>query len=72
MQCQAVQSVDEHIFRAYDIRGQVDTVLGPDVVYSVGLAFAAEALQCQQGSVVVAHVNGSTDRRSAYRGCECD
>lgn len=49
-----VQMVDEHIFRAYDIRGQVDTVLGPDVVYSVGLAFAAEAWQCQQSSVVVA------------------
>ena len=37
--------LDPQIFRAYDIRGIVDKNLTEDVVYWIGRAFAAEALE---------------------------
>ena len=45
---------DAAIFRAYDIRGIVDTNLTKDIVYWIGRAFAAEALSQEQTRVVVA------------------
>ena len=53
----AVQSktqLDPDIFRAYDIRGVVETSLTPTAVYWIGRAFAAEALSQGQRSAVVA------------------
>lgn len=44
---------DAGIFRAYDIRGIVDTNLTPDVVYWIGRAFAAEALSKNQSRTAV-------------------
>ncbi|MDF1760951.1 MAG: phosphomannomutase/phosphoglucomutase [Coxiellaceae bacterium] len=43
------------IFRAYDIRGLVDTQLTADVVYSVGRAFASEAVAKGQTQVIVGY-----------------
>jgi len=45
--------VDDEIFRAYDIRGIVEQNLGEDVVYWIGRAFAAEALEHGQSRAVV-------------------
>ena len=45
--------VDDEIFRAYDIRGIVTEKLGEDVVYWIGRAFAAEALDQGQKRAVV-------------------
>ena len=45
--------IDKQIFRAYDIRGIVETNLTPDVVYWIGRAFAAEASDADQSRVTV-------------------
>lgn len=47
-------SVPENIFRAYDIRGKVDTELSEDLVQLIGQAFANEALGRGIQEVVVA------------------
>ena len=45
--------LDPDIFRAYDIRGLVETNLKPNVVYWIGRAFAAEALSQEQNTAVI-------------------
>ena len=45
--------LDPQIFRAYDIRGIVDKNLTEDVVYWIGRAFAAEALEHKRARVAV-------------------
>ena len=42
------------IFRAYDIRGIVDTELTPNVVYAIGLAIGARMTLCQQKKIIIA------------------
>jgi phosphomannomutase/phosphoglucomutase len=45
--------ITENIFRAYDIRGIVETALTPDAVELIGQAFATEALSQNQKTVVI-------------------
>ena len=45
--------LDPQIFRAYDIRGIVTSNLTEDVVYWIGRAFGAEAVEAQQTKVTV-------------------
>ena len=45
--------ITEDIFRAYDIRGVVETALTPDAVQQIGQAFATEALSQNQKTVVI-------------------
>jgi phosphomannomutase/phosphoglucomutase len=47
-------TITEDIFRAYDIRGVVETALTPDAVQQIGQAFATEALSQNQKTVVIA------------------
>lgn len=47
-------NVSPAIFRAYDIRGIVDTTLTPEVVEQIGLAFGSEAAVQGQDTVVIA------------------
>jgi len=47
-------TISENIFRAYDIRGIVETALTPDAVRQIGQAFATTALQQNQNTVVIA------------------
>ena len=46
-------AITEDIFRAYDIRGIVETALTPDAVRQIGQAFATEALRQKQKTVVI-------------------
>ncbi|MCK4674643.1 MAG: phosphomannomutase/phosphoglucomutase [Gammaproteobacteria bacterium] len=46
-------TITEDIFRAYDIRGIVETALTPDTVQLIGQAFATEALSQNQKTVVI-------------------
>ncbi len=46
-------TITENIFRAYDIRGIVETALTPDAVQQIGQAFATEALLQNQKIVVI-------------------
>ena len=46
-------TISEDIFRAYDIRGVVETALTPDAVQQIGQAFATEALSQNQKTVIV-------------------
>lgn len=46
-------TISEDIFRAYDIRGIVETALTPDAVQLIGQAFATEALSQNQKTVVI-------------------
>ncbi|MCW8923182.1 MAG: phosphomannomutase/phosphoglucomutase, partial [Gammaproteobacteria bacterium] len=46
-------AITEEIFRAYDIRGIVETALTPDAVRQIGQAFATEALRQNQKTVVI-------------------
>jgi len=46
-------TITEDIFRAYDIRGVVETALTPDAVEQIGQAFATEALSQNQKTVVI-------------------
>jgi len=45
--------IDRSIFRAYDIRGVVETELTSDVVYWIGRAFATEARAQQQRAAII-------------------
>jgi len=47
-------SIPQSIFRAYDIRGTVEDQLTPDNVYTIGRAFASEALTCGIKKIVIA------------------
>ena len=47
-------SISEDIFRAYDIRGIVETALTPDAVTQIGQAFASEARAQNRDTVVIA------------------
>lgn len=47
-------TITEDIFRAYDIRGVVETALTPDATQQIGQAFATEALSQNQKTVVIA------------------
>ena len=46
-------AISEDIFRAYDIRGIVETALTPDAVTQIGQAFASEACAQGQKKVVI-------------------
>ncbi|MBT8130128.1 MAG: phosphomannomutase/phosphoglucomutase [Gammaproteobacteria bacterium] len=46
-------AINEDIFRAYDIRGIVETALTPDAVTQIGQAFASEARAQNQDTVVI-------------------
>jgi phosphomannomutase/phosphoglucomutase len=46
-------TISEDIFRAYDIRGIVETALTPDAVTQIGQAFATEARAQGQNTVVI-------------------
>ncbi len=46
-------AITEDIFRAYDIRGIVETALTPDATRQIGMAFATEALRQKQRTVVI-------------------
>lgn len=46
-------AISEDIFRAYDIRGIVETALTPDATRQIGQAFASEALRQNQTAVVI-------------------
>jgi len=46
-------TISQDIFRAYDIRGIVETALTPDAVELIGQAFATEALSQNQKTVVI-------------------
>ncbi|MDH5711254.1 MAG: phosphomannomutase/phosphoglucomutase [Gammaproteobacteria bacterium] len=46
-------TISEDIFRAYDIRGIVETALTPDAVRQIGQAFATESLKQNQDTVVI-------------------
>ncbi len=46
-------AINEDIFRAYDIRGIVETALTPDAVTQIGQAFASEARAQGQSTVVI-------------------
>ena len=46
-------SITRDIFRAYDIRGIVETALTPDAVETIGQAFATESLRQGQKTVVI-------------------
>ncbi len=48
-----MNAITEEIFRAYDIRGVVETALTPDAVRLIGQAFASEALRQNQKTVIV-------------------
>ncbi len=46
-------AISEEIFRAYDVRGIVETALTPDAVKQIGQAFASEARAQGQKTVVI-------------------
>ena len=46
-------TISKEIFRAYDIRGIVETALTPDATRQIGQAFASEALAQGQDTVVI-------------------
>jgi phosphomannomutase/phosphoglucomutase len=46
-------AINEDIFRAYDIRGIVETALTPDAVTQIGQAFASESRAQNQDTVVI-------------------
>lgn len=43
----------ERVFRAYDIRGKVDSELTPDFAYTIGLAVGSEAQELEIDTIVV-------------------
>ena len=49
-----LMTISEDIFRAYDIRGIVETALTPEAVRQIGQAFATAALAQNQRTVVIA------------------
>ncbi|MBL4712717.1 MAG: phosphomannomutase/phosphoglucomutase [Gammaproteobacteria bacterium] len=46
-------TINKAIFRAYDIRGIVETALTPDTVQQIGQAFATQALSQNQRTVII-------------------
>lgn len=48
-----VSSLDQSIFRAYDIRGVVGDTLTPDVVYTIGLAIGCAAKKRNSNKIVI-------------------
>jgi len=48
-----MKNITKEIFRAYDIRGVVETALTPEAVRKIGQAFASEALRQKQNTVVI-------------------
>lgn len=48
-------AITEDIFRAYDIRGIVETALTPDAVQQIGQSFATESLRQNQKKVVIGY-----------------
>ena len=64
-------SIDPSIFRAYDIRGVVETNLTPEVVYQIGRAIGSEAQARGEKTVVVGRdgrLSGQTLMESLIRG----
>lgn len=47
------QDLPEQVFRAYDIRGKVDSELTPDFAYTIGLAVGSEAQELGINTIVV-------------------
>ncbi|MFT3741780.1 MAG: phosphomannomutase/phosphoglucomutase [Gammaproteobacteria bacterium] len=45
--------IPQSVFRTYDIRGEVDPFLTPDLLYAIGLAIGAEAHDCQQKTLAI-------------------
>lgn len=54
---QIVKSINSHIFRGYDIRGVVDVDLSPDVVYTIGRAYANYLSERRIHETAVGHDN---------------
>mgnify|MGYP002357942980 CR=1 FL=1 len=50
-------TIDKTIFRAYDIRGVVDTNLTDDVIYEIGLAIGSEAHAQKQTAITIGRDN---------------
>ena len=48
-------NIPSEIFRAYDIRGVVDKQLNTDVLYHIGIAYAAWARELNQQTIIVGH-----------------
>ena len=64
-------NIPTNIFRAYDIRGIVETHLTPEVVYSIGLAIGSEALAQQQTKIIVGRdgrLSGPTLSKALIKG----
>lgn len=53
MNFQIVKNIDSSIFRAYDIRGKVESQLTPDAVYTIALAIGAEMHQLNKRNIVI-------------------
>ncbi len=53
MNFQTTTHIDPSIFRAYDIRGKVDSQLTPDAVYTIALAIGAEMHQQHKNNIVI-------------------
>ncbi|AIT09946.1 phosphoglucomutase [Candidatus Francisella endociliophora] len=49
-----IESLPEHIFRAYDIRGVVPSDLNEEVVFNIGLAYGTKAKELNQNVVAIA------------------
>lgn len=49
------EKLSETIFRANDIRGNVESNFTPDVVYALGLALGSEAKALKQNKLIIAH-----------------
>lgn len=54
---QIVKTINKHIFRGYDIRGVVDVDLSPDIVYTIGRAYANYLSQRRIHETAVGHDN---------------
>ena len=64
-------SVPSEIFRAYDIRGVVETTLTPEVIYLIGLSIGSEAIDRGYSSIIVARdgrVSGPQLMQSLIQG----
>ncbi len=53
MSFHATSNIDASIFRAYDIRGKVESQLTPDAVYTIGLALGTEMHQMGKKEIVI-------------------
>lgn len=52
-QYEVTYDIPRHVFRAYDIRGIVDCEINDNAVYTLGLAFGAETLRCDEPTVII-------------------